>query len=111
MFQCINEITEKVSELSSLGKTLLLIELLKQGHIDFAEVSKMYVQDLEKDNKKKQDTISTLGLNLAIYSMADKSKHGKGVRKMLYNSQLFCFQGSPFGNQLSEEFEEPELPQ
>jgi hypothetical protein len=108
MFQCINEITEKVAELNALGKTLLLIELLKKGNIDFAEISKLYVQYLEQDNRKKQDAISTLGLNLAIYSMTDKSAHGKGVRKTLHDSQLYCFEGSPFGKQLSEEFDNKE---
>lgn len=105
MFKCINEITEKVAELNSMGKTLLLIELLKKGHIDFAEVSKLYVIHLEQDNKEKKDAISTLGLNLAMYSMGDKSAHGKGVRKLLHNSHQLCFKGSPFGIQLAAEFE------
>lgn len=108
MFQCINEITEKVSELNPLGKTLLLIELFKNGQIDFAEVSKMYVQHLEQDNRVKQDTISTLGINLAVYSMEDKSAHGKAVRKMLHKTNHFNFEGSPFGKQLEEEFDKPE---
>lgn len=108
MFKCIHEITEKVAELNSMGKTLLLIELLKNGHIDFAEVSKLYVLHLEKDNREKIDSISTLSLNLAIYSMEDKSIHGKGVRKILHESHQLSFEGSPFGNQLAEEFNNPE---
>ena len=108
MFQCIDDIIQKVAELNSIGKTLLLIELLKNGHIDFAEVSKLYVLHLEKDNREKQDAISTLGLNLALYSMADKSTRGKGVRKFLHNSHQLCFEGSPFGKQLAAEFENPE---
>lgn len=111
MLQSIDEIEQKVSELSNTGKTILLIRLFEKGHIDFVEVAKSYISHLEKIERKQRGSISSLGLMLAAYCINDKSSGGKNARRHLYESGAWTKNdGTPFGRQLADEFDAEQEP-
>lgn len=101
----IEKIVNKISELNGYGKRILMLKIFERDVINFPDVSEAYVKALEAGNKKKETSINTLGLMLASYCINDKSNGGKNSRKHLYESGAFTENdGTPFGRQLSEEF-------
>jgi len=101
---------EEICTWNSTAKSLLIIELLERSAIDFVEVSKLYIEKLDKERKLKTASIANLGLMLSAYCMNDTSKMGETSRKYIYDSGAYGHNdGSVFGKLLDHEFGNNEM--
>lgn len=100
------ELFKELSKLDSLELNFLIIDLIKSGTLNYIQLSKIYVEHLEKCDKQKSCSINTLGLMLGSYCIRDTSDLGKTSRRHLFESGMYTKEDkSIFGIMLSEEFD------
>jgi len=96
------EFVNEFKGLSSIERRFVLIDLMEADLVEFEELATLYIKKLKAGREKASAHRSTLGLFCGVYSMTDKTDHGKHVRKFLYDSRDFT--ASKFGDALELEF-------
>lgn len=95
----------EMKELNSMGRSLVLAELFTAGKLDFPEVARTYIAQLEKDNHRLNGDIAILSLYLGMF-LIDKPAGTKYMREFLFKRGYH--KGSQYGDALEKEFTEDE---
>lgn len=99
------ELVNTFKELSPIERRMALIDLMEANLVEFEQLATLYINKLKAEREKASAHRATLGLFCGVYSMTDKTDHGKHVRKFLYDSRDFT--ASKFGDALELEFGSP----
>jgi len=96
----VEELTRKMADATEVERHLALVKLLEDGVIKFPDLSRMYIQVLEKDNAQKTGDIMTLALWVAALNSNDE----ESVFRRRWLWERGYFRGSPYGDALDREF-------
>lgn len=104
-FELIEKIVGDISSLHPMEKSVLLEKLFETKSIDYVEISKSYVVNLESQNKKKLQAINELSMQLGAVCIGSKSVFAEQARRYLWENKYYTgMDGTAFGKTLEQEF-------
>jgi hypothetical protein len=93
---------EELLKVDAIVRRAVIMELLERKELSFVELSKIYVEFLQKEREHLSNKIMPLALHLAMYARKDKTDTGRNARRLIYECKYF--EGSLAGAELQKEF-------